>query len=125
MADRTPAPDTPELRARWGGFAWTPENKKIADWHIAKYPEVTCPDTSDLYPNEQRNLGLEGAVRFKLGIDEQGKLVSLKIVERAGHGFDEAASKAMRLCKFKPALSNDGRPVPAVISWTYRFELGQ
>ena len=23
MADRAPAPDTPELRARWGAFAWT------------------------------------------------------------------------------------------------------
>jgi NADH-quinone oxidoreductase subunit E len=39
MADRTPAPDTPELRARWSAFAWTPENRKTADWHIAKYPE--------------------------------------------------------------------------------------
>jgi NADH-quinone oxidoreductase subunit E len=39
VADRTPAPDTPELRARWSAFAWTPENKKSADWHIAKYPE--------------------------------------------------------------------------------------
>lgn len=38
MADRTPAPDTPELRARWGAFQWTPENKQKADWHIAKYP---------------------------------------------------------------------------------------
>lgn len=39
MADRTLAPDTPELRARWSAFAWTPENKRTADWHIAKYPE--------------------------------------------------------------------------------------
>jgi NADH-quinone oxidoreductase subunit E len=39
VADRTPAPDTPELRARWSAFAWTPENRKTADWHIAKYPE--------------------------------------------------------------------------------------
>jgi NADH-quinone oxidoreductase subunit E len=39
MADRAPAPDTPELRARWSAFAWTPENKTTADWHIAKYPE--------------------------------------------------------------------------------------
>lgn len=38
MADRTPAPDTPELRARWGEFEFTPENRKKADWHIAKYP---------------------------------------------------------------------------------------
>ena len=26
MADRAPAPDTPELRERWGSFAWTAEN---------------------------------------------------------------------------------------------------
>ena len=39
MADRTPAPDTPELRARWGSFAWTKENKKEADREIAKYPD--------------------------------------------------------------------------------------
>ena len=39
MAERHLAPDTPELRARWGGFAFTPEVKAKADWHIAKYPE--------------------------------------------------------------------------------------
>lgn len=39
MADRTPAPDTPELRERWGSFEFTSENKAKADKHIAKYPE--------------------------------------------------------------------------------------
>ena len=39
MADRTPAPDTPELRERWGNFSFTDANRKKADWHIAKYPE--------------------------------------------------------------------------------------
>ncbi|MCR2833727.1 NADH-quinone oxidoreductase subunit NuoE [Parerythrobacter lacustris] len=39
MADRHLAPDTPELRARWGSFAFSPEVKAKADWHIAKYPE--------------------------------------------------------------------------------------
>ncbi|MDA9918492.1 NAD(P)H-dependent oxidoreductase subunit E [Erythrobacter sp.] len=39
MADRSPAPDTPELRARWGSFTWSKANKKTADYHIAKYPE--------------------------------------------------------------------------------------
>lgn len=39
MADRTPAPDTPELRERWGNFAWTDANKAKADYHIAKYPD--------------------------------------------------------------------------------------
>ncbi len=39
MAAREIAPDTPELRERWGSFAFTAENKAKADKHIAKYPE--------------------------------------------------------------------------------------
>lgn len=39
MADRTPAPDTPELRERWGAFKFKPKWKKRADASIAKYPD--------------------------------------------------------------------------------------
>jgi len=39
MAARNPAPDTPELRERWGAFAFTPEWKAKADTAISHYPE--------------------------------------------------------------------------------------
>ena len=39
MADRHLAPDTPELRARWGNFAWTAENAARAKETIGRYPE--------------------------------------------------------------------------------------
>ena len=39
MAKRLLAPDTPELRERWGGFAWTEANAKAAAAAVAKYPE--------------------------------------------------------------------------------------
>ncbi len=39
MADRMIAPDTPELRARWGSFAWTAENAAKTKEIIARYPE--------------------------------------------------------------------------------------
>jgi NADH-quinone oxidoreductase subunit E len=39
MADRHLAPDTPELRARWGAFAWTAENAEKAKEIVARYPE--------------------------------------------------------------------------------------
>jgi protein TonB len=98
----------------------------IADVYIAKYPEpIWTPNSDDIYPDEAKKLGLEGVVRFKLGIDETGKVVSVKVIEKAGHGFDEAGARAMWQSKFKPAVSNDGRPVPASLSWAYRFELGQ
>jgi NADH-quinone oxidoreductase subunit E len=39
MADRHLAPDTPELRARWGNFGWTAENAAKAKEIVARYPE--------------------------------------------------------------------------------------
>jgi len=38
MADRTIEPDTPELRARWGSFAWTEDNAAKAKDIVARYP---------------------------------------------------------------------------------------
>lgn len=38
MSDRHPEPDSPTLRARWGGFAWTAENAERAKEIIARYP---------------------------------------------------------------------------------------
>ncbi|WP_225207249.1 complex I 24 kDa subunit family protein [Novosphingobium huizhouense] len=39
MADRHPEPDSPELRARWGNFAWTEANAAKAKEIITRYPE--------------------------------------------------------------------------------------
>ena len=39
MAARHLEPDTAELRARWGDFAWTPANAAKAKEIIARYPE--------------------------------------------------------------------------------------
>ena len=39
MADRAPAPDTPELRQRWGSFAWTADNAANAKEIVKRYPE--------------------------------------------------------------------------------------
>ena len=39
MAERTFAPDTPELRERWSGFAWTAANEKTAAELVARYPD--------------------------------------------------------------------------------------
>jgi NADH-quinone oxidoreductase subunit E len=38
MADAPIIPDETETRAKWGGFAFTPANKKVADGYIARYP---------------------------------------------------------------------------------------
>ena len=101
-----------------GGFV------PVAEVYIAQHAEIiSSPNGEENYPPEAKRLGIEGAVKVKLGIDERGNVVTAKVVgERAGHGFDEAATKAMKQAKFKPAYTSDGRAVPCVIIWTYRFE---
>ncbi len=39
MADRNFEADTPELRGRWGAFAWTDDNAAKAKDIVARYPE--------------------------------------------------------------------------------------
>jgi protein TonB len=98
----------------------------VAEMYIAKYPEKLHEvNSDDVYPPEAKRMGIEGVVRFKLGVDEKGDVVDVRIIEKAGHGFDEAAAKALRKFKFKPAVANDGRPVPCRIEYTYRFDLTQ
>ena len=104
------------------GTPFTP----VADMYISKYPEVLHEvKGEDIYPPEAKRLGIEGAVKLKLGIDEKGNVADVRVIERAGHGFDEAAVRAMRQFRFAAAVGNDGRPVPCRIEYTYRFDLSQ
>ncbi|MGZ8313213.1 MAG: NADH-quinone oxidoreductase subunit NuoE [Allosphingosinicella sp.] len=38
MAEAARLPATPEIRARWGGFAFTPENEALAKTFVGRYP---------------------------------------------------------------------------------------
>ena len=83
------------------------------------------PAGEENYPPEAKRLGIEGAVKVKLSIDENGRVVHAKVLERVGHGFDDAATRAVLKGQFKPAETSDGRAVPCSIIWTYRFEANQ
>jgi periplasmic protein TonB len=100
-----------------GGFV------PVAEIYIAQHAElIDAPAGEENYPPEAKRLGIEGKVELKLGIDQNGRVVQVRVITRGGHGFDEAAAKAMRLARFKPAMTSDGKAVPCSISWTYRFE---
>jgi protein TonB len=100
-----------------GGFV------PVADIYIAKYAEkIDGPNGEEFYPPEAKRLGIEGKVDMKIGIDANGRVVQVKVLTPAGHGFDEAATKAMRLHRFKPALTSDGKAVPSTLVYVFRFE---
>jgi len=81
-------------------------------------------NSDDYYPPDARTLGIEGTVRVALDIDERGKVVGLRVIRRAGHGFDEKAVEALKQFVFSPARTADGRAVRCHIPYDFKFTIG-
>ncbi|MCB9663373.1 MAG: TonB family protein [Alphaproteobacteria bacterium] len=74
------------------------------------------------YPPDAEAQGLEATVRVLLDLDETGAVTYAEVLEPAGHGFDEAALRAVRQMRFTPAETVEG-PVAVSFPFDYRFEL--
>ena len=60
MAGAVEIPDEAEVRARWGGFAWTPENERRAAEIVARFPKGREQSASlALLDLAQRQVGAE------------------------------------------------------------------
>lgn len=94
---------------------------------VGSMPEVDADacGRAAKYPREAEQSGIEGDVRLRVALTEQGRVQSVKVLSGLGHGLDAAAIDAIKnRCKFSPALGHDGQPVAFVIaSYTFHFEL--
>lgn len=75
------------------------------------------------YPEIARKAGVEGRVIVQCVIDEKGNVVSTEVVRSLGNnGCDEAAVKAIKSVKWKPAKQRD-KPVPVRVAIPVVFRL--
>ena len=96
----------------------------VPEIYIVTRPRVLFEvNSADIYPEDAKAMGIEGSVKLSVGLDDKGSVIQVKIVKRAGHGFDEAAVEALKKCKFSPAISSAGRAVPYRFEYTYKFQL--
>jgi protein TonB len=65
---------------------------------------------------------VEGKVRVELSLDEQGKVLSARVLSGLGHGLDERALDAAKRGSFAPA-TRCGKPVRATFVVGVRFAL--
>lgn len=72
------------------------------------------------YPPEALRDRLEGTVGLEVVVDEAGRVVDARVVQPAGHGFDEAALAAVRRFVFEPARK-DGAPIRSTVQLGYEF----
>src|SRR5450432_1134486 len=74
-----------------------------------------------VYPEGALRDRISGTVGLELVVDEAGHVVDAKVVQPAGHGFDEAALTAVKSWSFAPARQNDA-PIRATVQLSLPFE---
>ncbi|MFL5320818.1 MAG: energy transducer TonB [Myxococcaceae bacterium] len=95
--------------------------KYLPAYQVDSQPEVSG-EVKVPYPEEARKAEIEGTVLMKVTIDNEGKVVDVKLLKGVGYGLDEAAMAAMKRFKFKPAIKG-GEAVSTTITYPYNFEL--
>ena len=92
MANRQTAPDTPELRERWGNFAFSSEYEAKAKKAIARYPEGRSKSAvMPLLDLAQRQVGEE--------TDTQGWL-PLPVIEYVANYLDMPVIRVLEVATF-------------------------
>jgi TonB family protein len=112
---------TPALAQAPQADAAPPETAAQAQPKMTKPPEL-LQQVEAQYPPEALAQGLTASVRLIITIAADGTVADVQPTEPAGHGFDEAASAAVRQFRFSPA-EVDGVPAPVQVEYVYHFTL--
>lgn len=75
------------------------------------------------YSDEARRKGISGVCLVSMIVDAQGNPQNPRIIRALGSGLDEKAIEAVKKYHFKPAMKEDGTPVPVMITVEVNFRL--
>jgi TonB family protein len=93
----------------------------VPDGSIDRPVEIVFKPTPE-YTDDARSARIEGTVSLELEFTAAGDVRVLRVVRGLGYGLDEAAERAARRIRFKPAQSGD-RPVDARATVHITFRL--
>jgi len=87
------------------------------------HPLIPYVQTPPIYPMEARRRGIEGWVKVRFVVMENGKVGDIKILDRhPGRIFDRAVIRCISAWRFSPGTV-EGIPVKTQVETTVRFEL--
>lgn len=79
---------------------------------------------SPRYPVSAIKLKQEGEVFIEAKISKYGSLLNARVEKSSSYkALDEAALKAVRQWKFKPAIDKNGNPIASTLSIPFKFEI--
>jgi len=77
------------------------------------------------YPRAAKRASIEGTVKLEVTVGKDGRVLRVRILSRLGYGLDEAAVRALKRARFKPAMGSDGKPMVYKLRYKYTFRLEQ
>lgn len=104
-----------------GRYAAPKGGRYVPPTRVTALPKVRR-EVRAVYPETARRAGIEGQVILRLRVGDDGRVIEARVIEAAGHGFDEAALAAVKQFSFQPGTV-DGAPVSTDITYTYTFLL--
>jgi TonB family protein len=87
---------------------------------VTSYRILSKPRAS--YTDAARQANISGKVRLVVLLGANGRIEYVFILNRIGHGLDEAAVAAAKAIKFVPKMK-DGKPVTAAVTIEYGFSI--
>ena len=76
------------------------------------------------YTEAARDAGVEGTVVISAVVDPDGNTRDIHVVEKLGHGLDEAAITAVKNCKYSPGEHNGQKVAVRIPRIPVRFYMG-
>ena len=76
-----------------------------------------------VYPAAAQSAGVQADVPIEIVVDPSGAVQSARSLAHVGYGLDEAALRAVRSYRFRPAVRG-GKTVAIRMRWLMRFQLG-
>jgi len=94
------------------------------DWDKPPRPEQWKAISQNIiYPEEARRDGVTGTLNMQFTVDENGNLISFKVIDGPDHpALTKAAIHALQATKWIPG-EKDGKPVAAIMEMGIGFEL--
>ncbi len=77
------------------------------------------------YPRAAKRASIEGTVKLEVTVGKDGRVLRVRVLLRLGYGLDEAAVRALKRARFKPAMGSDGKPMVYKLRYKYTFRLEQ
>jgi TonB family protein len=93
--------------------------KETPDFHLPICIHCRQPDYTDF----ARSQKFQGISKFEILISRDGRVLKVHCKKPAGYALDESAFNTIKKWKFKPATSEDGTPIDAIVDVEVSFSL--